>query len=284
MKISIEAPCKINLFLDIIEKRPDGYHAIETAFHTIGLCDRISLKDAERTTLSVSGRYAALTGDPENNLIMKVYRFFSEEYDFDRPLAIDLEKNVPVGAGLGGGSSDAAHIIMALDRIGTLGLDAATMSAIAVRFGADVPFFINGGFAWGSGIGEVLTPYPNRLSGYAVIAYPRIAIATKDAYQMMSPADFNRGNMAAFQASLNGPVDKIDKMCYNIFQEVLLKGNDELARAKKAMERTASAEAHLSGSGSAFFFLFDTRRKATLVHHALTDGCANIDVFLAPLA
>lgn len=282
MKSSIAAPCKINLFLDITGRRADGYHTIETAFHTVALADRITISDARETTLSVTGAYGALSGDPNENLLMKVYRCFNTEYGFDRPLNIVLEKNVPVGAGLGGGSSDAAQFINALDRIGRLRLSADTLNAIAVSFGADVPFFLTGGFAWGSGIGEVLTPLPKRIKAHAVIAYPRMHISTKEAYQAFSPSDFGHGDIDAFKASIGGPVDKIDKTCYNVFQEVLLKKNKELALAKAAIEAKASMTAHMSGSGSAFFFLFDSRRKATLVQRALTGS--NTDVFLTALA
>ncbi|MBI4979216.1 MAG: 4-(cytidine 5'-diphospho)-2-C-methyl-D-erythritol kinase [Spirochaetes bacterium] len=277
----INVPCKINLFLDVTGRRADGYHLLATAFHTVGIYDILTIAEADTTTLTVTGPYAGLSGDPEKNTVMKIYRHFEKEFGFNRNVAITLEKHIPVGAGLGGGSADAAYCIKALNEIGGFGLSADAMRDIGVIYGADVPFFIDGGFAWAEGIGDVLLPKP-RMNADIIVIYPNIHVSTKDAYAAIRPDDYGRGDAAAMRAAIDSKrVDKVAGLCYNIFEGALFRNMEALAAVKKDIERHAGMTAHMSGSGSAFFIIFEDGMKASLVYHALAENMKDSHVFPA---
>lgn len=172
---NLPAPAKLNLFLHVTGRRADGYHLLETVFEAIDLCDRVHLR---RRTDGVIGRLGALPGiDPETDLTVRAARSLALYTGCRLGVDIGLDKQIPIGGGLGGGSSDAATVLMGLNRLWELGLDAPRLAAIGAQLGADVPFFIFGETAYATGIGEQLTACPQPARTYVLVA-PGAGVAT----------------------------------------------------------------------------------------------------------
>ena len=154
---TIKAPCKINLSLDITSKRDDGYHLIESLFHTINLYDIINIERSNEYNITTSGQFA-LEDETEENIVTKIFNHFKNNMGLNNNYSIHIEKNIPTGAGLGGGSSDAASIIKFFLSELNIEINNSLIESFS-KFGADIPFFIRGGCAWVSGIGEKIKNY-----------------------------------------------------------------------------------------------------------------------------
>ena len=188
----ITFPCsKINLGLDIVSKRPDGYHNLETVFYPIPLEDALEITvndkpDAPDYTFTMHN--ASFDGSDEDNLVVKAYRILAADYPLPK-VDISLYKNIPTGAGLGGGSSDAAFALKMLNTIGKLNLSDAQLEEYAARIGADCAFFIRCIPSLATGIGNILTPVECPLQGYhLVLVKPDVHVSTKEAYSLVTPA------------------------------------------------------------------------------------------------
>lgn len=181
--------CKINIGLNIIERRPDGYHNLETTFYPTELNDVLEMKELTHGNapyeLHLTGN--ALEGNPDNNLVLKVYRSLQEEYNLPR-MEFFLHKRIPSGAGLGGGSSDAAYTMRGLNELFHLELSENEMEKRLARFGADCPFFIRNRPVYATGIGTDFSPLNLSLKGFALLLIkPAIFVSTKEAYAGVKP-------------------------------------------------------------------------------------------------
>ena len=152
-----KSPCKINLFLDIKSKREDGYHLIESLFHTIDLFDIIKIEESKEFKISTSGKYK-LNDNEEDNIVAKIFYHFKNQMELKKNYKINIEKNIPTGAGLGGGSSNAATMIKFFLEELNIKPDNELIESFS-KFGADIPFFIKGGLSWVSGIGEKIESF-----------------------------------------------------------------------------------------------------------------------------
>lgn len=172
---------KVNLALQITGRRDDGYHMIDTVFQSIGLCDTITLTDADVFSLT-----ASLDGLPcdETNLAYKAYRAICDYTGTTKGVAIHLDKHIPMAAGLAGGSTDCAAVLRGLNRLWNLGLSLDTLASMGARLGADVPFCVYGGTMRGQGIGDVLTPLPTLPQWDILVVHPHTTVQTKDAYAL----------------------------------------------------------------------------------------------------
>ena len=181
---------KINLGLNIVEKRPDGYHNLETIFYPINLQDALEVTRRENNdkeyTLHISG--SPLEGEPEDNLVVKAYKLLKKDYPGLLPVDIHMYKHIPAGAGLGGGSSDAACMIKLLNDKFSLGLSTERMEEYAVKLGADCAFFIRNKPVFATGIGNLFEPVELSLKGYHIILIkPDIFVSTRDAFAEIKP-------------------------------------------------------------------------------------------------
>lgn len=183
----VKANAKINLALRITGKRADGYHYLSTIFQEIDFYDRLVFQPAERFALTTNDPNLPVDG---RNLCARAYLTLSERYPEQPAFAIHLEKNIPQGAGLGGGSADAAAVLKFLNRAWGLALEGAQLEQIAATIGADVPFFIRGGTQGASGIGESLTPLTLPYDFSILLAIPSLSVSTAWAYQQFQPSDF----------------------------------------------------------------------------------------------
>lgn len=273
------APSKINLFLYIGARRPDGYHDIETFFLPLSEpADTLSFRRFDEP-----GDLTFACSDPsletEDNLVVRAYRRFGERTGFSPRLQTILTKHIPYGAGLGGGSSDAATMLRYLnERAGTKALPPAELAALALTLGADVPFFLLGGPARAQGVGERLVADDPGLTGcYVVVICPRLTISTAWAYAAL---DASRTAQSHTSQNYLTSVFEENRRAFcvtgrplrNDFEPVVFAAHPELGRIKERLLACGAACALLSGSGSAVYGLFRGRQTAAL---ALTEFSGN---------
>ena len=244
-------PCaKVNLGLNIVSRRPDGYHNLQTVFFPVGIFDTIDIQEARQTCLTIEGH--PVDGDPERNLVMRAYRLMETRHQLP-PVSITLSKHIPMQAGMGGGSSDGAFTIRLLNEMFELRLTTAQMQAYALQLGADCPFFITSHPAYAEGIGEQLSPIDLSLSGYCMaIVKPPVAVSTAEAYARIVP------RMPAVNCLdvVRKPVDQWRHLLTNDFEESIFPLLPEISRIKQQLYDQGALYAAMSGSGSSVFGIF----------------------------
>ena len=178
--IELPAPAKLNLFLHVVGRQADGYHELQTVFQFVDLADRVRIA---RRADGLLRRTVAIPGVAEaDDLVIRAAQLLRDEFGIDEGVDIAVEKRIPLGGGLGGGSSDAASTLVGLNRLWNLGLDAERMAALAVRLGADVPVFVRGVASWAEGVGERLVPLDLERPWYVLIVLP-FAVSTADVFR-----------------------------------------------------------------------------------------------------
>lgn len=247
---------KINLGLNITEKRPDGYHNLETVFYPVPVEDAleiIPLPDAPRGTCTLHLAGQEIAGTLEDNLVAKAYRML--DADFGLPAVdIHLLKRIPSGAGLGGGSSDAAFMLKMLNEQFGLGLTEDNLEAYATRLGADCAFFVRNRPTFAEGIGNIFSPLPSfSLSGYRLLLVkPDVFVSTRDAFARIKP----RRADASPKEIVRLPVEKWRGRLVNDFEESVFPQFPLIGETKDEMYRLGAVYASMSGSGSSVFGLF----------------------------
>lgn len=244
---------KINLGLNIIEKRTDGYHNLETVFYPIPLNDilevAISPVNEEYRFFNTGIVVDSL---PEDNICIKALKIIEERYDVP-PVDIHLHKIIPFGAGLGGGSSNGATVINMVDALFELGISDDEKQKMAARLGADCAFFINGTPAFATGIGDVLAPVSLSLSGYyLVLVKPDIHVNTAQAYGGITP----RKPEVGIADIITKPVAQWRNLLNNDFEDTIFKIFPQIGEIKNTLYRLGAVYASMSGSGSSVFALF----------------------------
>lgn len=257
----IDFPCaKINLGLNITEKRADGYHNLETVFFPIPICDALEIKTMDERFPSNVACDLKVTGNnvccnENDNLIVKAYNMIAADFDIPRVHA-HLYKNIPSEAGLGGGSSDAAYMIRLLDQRFRINLGNAEMEKYAARLGADCPFFITAEPSYAEGIGEILSPVnitDNNLEGYSlVVVKPQIAVSTKEAFSSITP----RKPLMCCREIVAQPIETWKDALCNDFEESVFGIYPQLNDIKNRIYTLGAAYAQMSGSGSSLFGIF----------------------------
>ena len=251
MTVTENAYAKINLYLDVTGRREDGFHDIITIMHSVSLCDYISLTATPSDNISIT----IISDDPtlkndESNLIYKSAMKYMSYFDINAKITVELEKHIPIGAGLGGGSSDAAATLRAMNRI----FDLATKDQLyemAAQLGSDVAFCIDGGCAICTGRGEKVAPFIGyNSSPYLVIAIGESRVSTPKAYELL---DIKYGNFEKYNAGKNS-LDTADLPIYNIFETVI--DLDEVNEIKRIMIENGAESTLMSGSGPSVFGIF----------------------------
>jgi 4-diphosphocytidyl-2-C-methyl-D-erythritol kinase len=250
---------KINLGLSITGKRTDGYHNIETIFYPVGLCDAlefmISPERERKDIFAITGYDTG--GRPQENLVLKTVRKLREYYSLPY-LKIHLHKGIPAGAGLGGGSSDAAFILKALNRYFKLAIDIAGMKSLALEMGSDCPFFIEPEPALARGRGEILEPLRPLLKGYhLILVNPGINVSTKDAYMNCKPTTHFNDLADLF----NKPVDQWKDFINNDFEEYVFRIHPQIGMIKKEFYKSGAIFSSMTGSGSSVYGIYNTSKK-----------------------
>lgn len=258
---------KINLWLHVLNRRADGYHELRTVFQTISLADELEIRftPAARGELSVDSSI-----EIPGNLVARAARMLIDEEDLSGAFHIRLVKRIPMGAGLGGGSSNAAATLLAMPALAGMRISGERLHHFAARLGSDVPFFLYGGTALGVGRGDEIYPLPERGSRWGLLLTPGIHIGTGEAYaalgRELTLAPDSR-NINSFQSFVWGieeglPETSFTGVCRNDFEEVVFRRHPRLSMLKSALIRAGAMPAMLSGSGSSLFGLFANRAEA----------------------
>ena len=246
---------KINLGLNIVEKRPDGYHNLETIFYPINLQDALEVTRRENNdkeyTLHISG--SPLEGEPEDNLVVKAYKLLKKDYPGLLPVDIHMYKHIPAGAGLGGGSSDAACMTKLLNDKFSLGLSTERMEEYAVKLGADCAFFIRNKPVFATGIGNLFEPVELSLKGYHIILIkPDIFVSTRDAFAEIKPVR----PAVSLKEIVKQPMETWKHSMKNDFEDSVFKKFPEIAAIKDELYDLGAVYAAMSGSGSSVYGIF----------------------------
>ena len=243
--------CKINIGLRVVRKREDGYHDLETIFYPVyGLHDELEVKIADEFAFLQDGIEVDCL--PTDNLIYKVYQRMQEHFPQIGNVRIRFKKNIPFGAGLGGGSSDAAHMAIALNELFQLGLTQKQLAEEVRPLGADCPFFIYNTPCYAEGIGDKLTPISLDLSGMRLVMIkPDCGVSTKEAYAGIKP----KGSSELFKVVQNG--SELFKVTTNDFEDTVFVAHPEIAEIKQRLLDAGAVYAAMSGSGSTVFGLFE---------------------------
>lgn len=243
--------CKINVGLRVVRKREDGYHDLETVFYPIfPLHDELEIVPASEFAFLQEG--IVVDCPPEQNLIIRCYRSMRQKYPEIGEVSIRFRKNIPFGAGLGGGSSDAAHTAIALNQLFRLGLTREQLAAEVRPLGADCPFFIYNTPCFAEGIGDLLTPIDFSLKGYRIVMIkPACGVSTREAYSGLHLSD-NEQNKCT-----NVQIAKFTNLqIANDFEQSVFPLHPEIAYIKKRLQDAGAFYASMSGSGSTVFGLF----------------------------
>jgi len=253
--MTIASCAKINLYLDIVGRDSDGYHFIESLFQEVSLADEVEVSPSAEDRVLFEGM--SVEGD---TTVHKALRLFREAFGTKSGYTLRVKKRIPMGAGLGGGSSNAAAVLRAL--AAHEGVDDALLSHVASRIGSDVPFFLAGGMAWVRGKGEIIEPLPFRLQGvFFLVVYPGIHISTAWAYSLITDYTAHNTRENIFQ-SMDGSLDFLQKIVYNKFQPFVFAAREELAAMKATLDRQSQASlSFMSGSGSSLVYVYDSADK-----------------------
>ena len=260
MKLNIQARAKINWTLDVVGVLPNGYHDLDMLMQSVTLCDQMTVEDADELTLSVRmGRNSFVPAD-ESNLVLRAARALQKETGCTRGAAITLQKFIPVAAGMGGGSSDAAAALKGLNVLWGLGLSDDRLEEIGLTIGADVPFCIRGGLQRAQGVGERLTPLEIKKPLYLVAFQPCRGLSTKEVVTSLHEdgiRDEDRpDNEAAQQALITGNVLLLGRSLGNVLEPVSRRMRPQLDEAIRAIEESGAVGARMTGSGSAVFGVY----------------------------
>jgi 4-diphosphocytidyl-2-C-methyl-D-erythritol kinase len=257
--------CKINLGLHVLRHRADGYHGLETVFYPLPLKDVLEIIPSKGAPQLISAAAQAppqfnfnskglpIPGDPQTNLCAKAYHLLKKDFSDLPPVNTWLYKNIPMGAGLGGGSSDGASMLKLLDAKFHLNLSKEQLTAYALKLGSDCPFFLYDQPCFATGRGELLEPIALDLSGYSIVlVYPGIHISTADAFSALHP----RIPATPLKETLAKPVSTWRGSLINDFEEPICRLHPELQNIKDKLYGSGAIYASMTGSGSAFYGLF----------------------------
>ena len=257
-RVLLRAFAKVNYALEVLGVRPDGYHEISTVFQSISLYDEVEIEHAKRGFELMVEPEDAETGPPEKNTVYKAHKLLAESAGGELPVRVRLRKRIPTGAGLGGGSSDAAATLVGLNEIFGLGLSETELKEVGLKIGADVPFCIGGGTALGRGVGEVLSTLPAPPPHYLVVAKPAAGAGTARIYRVYDerPGESKPSVAPVVEALRAGDLGALAKGLGNDLARVTKGLVPEVQRLEEELLRVGALGAVMSGTGTAVYGVF----------------------------
>ncbi|BBF44529.1 4-diphosphocytidyl-2-C-methyl-D-erythritol kinase [Lachnospiraceae bacterium KM106-2] len=279
--ISLKAYAKINLGLDVIARRANGYHDVRMIMQTLNLCDELTFTLTPDTNIELSTNHAWLPTN-QNNLIYKAAKMMFDEFKLPGGLSVNLNKNIPVAAGMAGGSADAAATFEAINILFELGLSDEDLMKRAVSLGADIPYCIMKGTALSEGIGEVLSPLPPMPDCHILIAKPGISVSTKYVYEHLdlSLSTTHPKIDAIIHGINNQDVKEIADNLGNILETVTLKKYSVIQEIKDTMISSGALGSLMSGSGPTVFGLYTDLKTAQVAYETMKKRNLAKDVIL----
>lgn len=256
--IMLKAYAKINLGLDVLGKREDGYHEVRMIMQTIRLYDKLNMKKLNKDEIIIKTNLAYLPTN-ENNLVYRAIQMLKEEFNIKQGIYVELQKHIPVAAGLAGGSSDAAAALTGMNRLFQLKLTTTDLMQRAVKLGADVPYCILGGTALSEGIGEVLTPLAPMPKAYILIAKPPINVSTKYVYEnLILDERTNHPDIDGIMEAINSKdLCGVTNRLSNVLESVTIDKYPVIQEIKDTMIEFGAMNALMSGSGPTVFGVFE---------------------------
>lgn len=279
--LSLYAKAKINLGLDVLRRREDGYHEVKMVMQTVGICDRLEFTKLQEDCIRISTDKEELPAD-EHNLIFKAAKLMKDTFGIREGVLVKLEKNIPIAAGMAGGSTDAAAAIHGMDRLFGLGLSLEEKQKLGVKIGADVPYCLMGKTALSEGIGEVLTALPPVPEAFLVVAKPDINVSTKFVYEnlhadsLTSHPDID-GMVDSIQ---NGDLKGITDRMANVLETVTVKHYPIIREMKDFLKEQGAMNALMSGSGPTVFGVFEKEETARRAYEAMVKRGFTDQVYL----
>ncbi len=279
MKIFEKAPAKINLSLDVLYKRPDGYHEVEMVMTTVDLADRLEMSDLDRDTIIISSQAGYIPLD-EKNLAFQAARLMKERYHVNRGVYIHLDKKIPIAAGLAGGSTDAAATLRGLNRLWDLQIPLEQLQKLGEELGSDVPFCVSGGTALAKGRGEVIEPIDSQIQCWVILAKLPISVSTADIYgRLRAEKVTSRPNtLSVVKAIKNNQFEQLCSHLSNVLEEVTFTLYPEVKQLKDCMEKLGAEGMLMSGSGPTVFGLVSKEAKIPKIYNGLKGFCKEVYV------
>lgn len=272
-----KAPAKINLMLDVLHKRADGFHEVEMIMTMVDLADRLELSELKRDSIIISSQAGYIPLD-EKNLAFQAARLIKDRYNVRSGVHIHLDKRIPVAAGLAGGSSDAAATLRGLNRLWRLGIPAQELQELGAELGSDVPFCVTGGTALATGRGERLTQIASPPQCWVVLAKPPINVSTAEVYGRV-----RANNIAVHPSALRmqqaieaGDFSAVCAGLGNVLEDVTLKLHPEVQQLKEAMIKLGADGVLMSGSGPTVFGLVSKQSKVARIYNGLRGFCKEV--------
>lgn len=271
-KLELKALGKINLGLDILGRRDNGYHDVRMVMQTVYLYDRVILEKKEEPGIEIITNLNFLPVN-ENNIAYKAAKLLIDEFKIQEGIRITLDKHIPVAAGMAGGSSNAAAVLFGMNRMFSLDLSEEELKDRGVTLGADVPYCIMRGTVLAEGIGEILTPLPPMPKCHILIAKPPVSASTKVVYEKIDAKGIiDHPDIDGILMGLeNQDIKKIASGMGNVLEQVMLEECPELVRIKDTMKEAGALNAMMSGSGPTVFGIFEDRRSARLAAALIRD-------------
>lgn len=278
-KIYEKAPAKINLLLDVLRKREDGFHEVEMVMTMVDLADRLELEELSRDQIVLSSQAGFIPLD-EKNLAFQAAKLVKERYGVKQGVYLHLDKQIPVAAGLAGGSSDAAAALRGLNRLWRLGLSGEELESLGAELGSDVPFCVRGGTALATGRGEKLQSIQSPPQCWVILAKPPINVSTADVYGKLRAAELKS------HPSVRKMLDAIASESFpdvcaslgNVLETVTLDRYPEVKQIKDCMERLGADGVLMSGSGPTVFGLVSKEMKVARIYNGLRGFCKEVYV------
>lgn len=265
-----KAQAKINLTLDVLHKRPDGYHEVEMVMQTVDLSDHLTLSewDKDEIVLTCTAPYIPLD---ERNLVYQAAHLVKHTFGVDKGIRIHIDKRIPVAAGLAGGSSDAAATLRGLNKVWNLGQSLDELAELGAKIGSDVPFCIYGGTAIARGRGEKIEHLPKVAPTWVVLVKPPIAVSTAEVYGRLQAdqIETHPDTKGMVDALSTGDVQKISANLGNVLESVTFGMYPEVERIKQQLLKFGAQGALMSGSGPTLFALVERESKATRIYNAV---------------
>ena len=263
--IRLKALAKINIGLDVLRRREDGYHDVKMIMQTVGIYDQICLNREKTPGIRVKTNLFYLP-DNENNLVYKAAKLLMDEFSIEDGVSIDLNKYIPVAAGMAGGSSDAASVLYGMNKMFSLGLSQDELMRRGVKIGADVPYCIMRGTALAEGIGEILTPLPHMPACFVLVAKPGISVSTKFVYENLHANDLRPEQHPDIDAAIAGiragDLKATAQAMGNVLELVTAREYPVIEEIKNFMKKRGALNAMMSGSGPTVFGLFENKTTA----------------------
>ena len=280
--IKLKAYGKINLGLDVLGKRDDGYHDLDMIMQSVDLHDVITITKNDSGEITVKSNTSKIPND-KSNLAYRAAKLLMERFQIAGGVSVHLEKRIPVAAGMAGGSTDCAAVLKGMNKLFKLKLTEQQLMARGVRLGADVPFCIMGKTARAEGIGEVLTPIKNKIKGYIVLAKPPISVSTGFVYGRIDKVKVKNkpDTEAMIKALEDNDLEMLACNICNVLEEVTIPDYPVVQDIKVMMKKDGALNAMMTGSGPTVFGLFDSKEKAITAIGHLTDSGILEQLFLA---